>query len=377
MPNFKLPSTQDNLEVEDVLNNLIVLKDGSCAMVLQTNAINFGLLSEEEQDATIYAYAAFLNSLTFTVQVLIRSETKDISNYLHLLENQEIKEANESKKHQINSYKQFVRSLVTERNVLEKKFYIVIPYSSTELGGAQSFSPLPASKKQLPFEKTYILEKAKANLEPRRDHVMRQLGRIGLAAKPLNTQELIQLLFTMYNPSSHGIKLAETRDYTVPLVQPAYSGVTTPPPPAAPQPVSQVSTPAAAPSPEIPKPQEIVFSAPTPVAPVPPITAPTPTPLQSIPSVPPPQFIPSPIAGVTLTPPVSAPTPPINPPQVSTTIFSSTVAPTPPITPPQVSAPTPPAPPTPTPPQPKPSKTEFIDPQAAINVAVSALSQTK
>ena len=84
-------STQEYLPIEDIKNNLVVLKDGSCALVLSVSSVNFDLLSEREQEAIIYAYGALLNSLTFSIQIMIRSQRKDISSYLEILEKQEIK----------------------------------------------------------------------------------------------------------------------------------------------------------------------------------------------------------------------------------------------------------------------------------------------
>src|SRR3990167_5008334 len=107
-------TTQDHLEIEDVIDNLILLKDGSAALVIKTNAINFGLLSEEEQDATIYAYAALLNSLTFPIQIVIRSEQKDVTGYINLLAIQEQKQTNTLLKTQIQTYKKFVAQVVKE-----------------------------------------------------------------------------------------------------------------------------------------------------------------------------------------------------------------------------------------------------------------------
>jgi hypothetical protein len=217
-------STQQNIDVEDVINDIVLQKDGSCSLVIKTNALNFGLLSEEEQDATIYAYASFLNSLTFSVQILIRSDIKDISGYLRLLEEQEVKQMNPIKKNQIRDYKQFVANLITERNVLDKKFYVIIPFSTLELGVTESVSAsFFKPKKSLPFEKSYIIEKARASLEPKKDHLIRQLARIGLVARQMKTQELIQLLFSMYNATgSQGQQITNTSDYTTPMVQPAY-----------------------------------------------------------------------------------------------------------------------------------------------------------
>ena len=87
-----ISTTQDHLPVHDIQENLAILKNGSAAMVIETSAVNFGLLSQEEQDAIIYAYAALLNSLTFPIQILIRSKKKDISHYLDLLKQQQEKQ---------------------------------------------------------------------------------------------------------------------------------------------------------------------------------------------------------------------------------------------------------------------------------------------
>lgn len=232
-------TTQDHLNIEDIKDNLVLLKSGAAAMVLQTSAVNFGLLSEPEQDAIIYAYAGLLNSLTFPIQILIRSQKKDISHYLHLLKNQYDKQTHPAHKAAIDQYRHFVESLVKEGNILDKKFYITIPFSVMELGLKASTSSLTALKpskkpQKLPFSKDYILQRAKTNLEPKRDHVIRQFNRIGLRTHQLTTQQLIELFFGIYNPDSPGTQLASNLDYTQPLVQPAVNPPTSPPPPSTP-----------------------------------------------------------------------------------------------------------------------------------------------
>ncbi|MBI4035091.1 MAG: hypothetical protein HY381_01685 [Candidatus Chisholmbacteria bacterium] len=232
-------TTQDHLHLEDIKDDLLLLKNGSAAMVIQTSAVNFGLLSELEQDAIIYTYAGLLNSLTFPVQILIRSRKKDISHYLKLLQIQQQNQTQPDRKQQIQAYRQFIESLVKEGNILDKKFYIIIPFSTLELGIGQAttnalkiLKPRPA--KTLPFPKEYILQRAKTNLEPKRDHLIRQLNRIGLRSHQLTTQELIELFFSIYNPdSADTTKLAAAQDYTQPLVQPAVQKppTTTPPTP--------------------------------------------------------------------------------------------------------------------------------------------------
>lgn len=215
MPNPITTSTQQHLDIEDLTDNLVLLKDGSCCLLLETTAINFGLLSEEEQDAIIYTYAGLLNSLTFPAQIVIRSQLKDISSYLNLLKEQEDKQTRPALKGQIKKYRQFVEKTVKENNVLDKKFYISIPFSTLELGITQSAIGL--SKKGLPFPKDYILKHAKVNLYPKRDHVIRQFSKMGLKTQQLTTEKLIKLFYNIYNPEAHGQQFAETLQYQTPL----------------------------------------------------------------------------------------------------------------------------------------------------------------
>lgn len=216
-------TTQEHLDIEDIVDSLVLLKDGSAAMIVTTTAVNFGLLSETEQDATIYAYAALLNSLTFPIQIYIRSNHKDISGYEKLLKEREIQSAKPENKERIRKYREFIEETVRQRNVLDKKFYMVIPFYVLELGVTKSASALAKSgSKNLPFDKSYILGRAKMSLEPKRDHLIHQLTRLGLRARQLNTKELIQLFFEIYNPSSaHGQVLASPEEYETPIVQPA------------------------------------------------------------------------------------------------------------------------------------------------------------
>lgn len=203
MPDNIRSSTQEHLDIYTIKNHLVFLKDGSCAMVLRTTAINFNLLSEEEQDATIYAYAGFLNSLSFSIQILLRSQRKNISDYINLLDNQIQITASQKVKEQLLAYRQFVKSLVKENRVLEKKFYIVIPFSSIELGlSKSSFNPFAKEPQKPPYDLQYIEDKAAMVLYPRRDHVIRQFARIGLKVNQLTTGELTTLFYSIYNASS-------------------------------------------------------------------------------------------------------------------------------------------------------------------------------
>ncbi len=194
-------STQTFVEIEDVDHDIVLFVDGSAALVVSTTAVNFGLLSEKEQESLIFAYAGLLNSLSFPVQLIIRSQHKDISAYVKLLEEQEEKQKNPKLKTRIHSYRGFVESTVKEKSVLDKNFYIVVPFSSLELG--VSTNVLFGSKKRgLPYGKQFIYDRALTVLTPKRDHLLRLLGRLGLRGEQLNNKQLIKLFFTSYNPGA-------------------------------------------------------------------------------------------------------------------------------------------------------------------------------
>lgn len=200
-------TTQDHLDVETIQDDVVILKGGIISMIIQTTAINFGLLSEEEQDATIYAYAGLLNSLSFPIQIVIKSEKKDISSYLELLVTQEKKLKDETMKERMSAYRNFIETTIQEQNVLDKKFYLVVSYQMVTLSGKVEISE-------------ELIQKAKADLEPRRDHIVKQLSRIGLTAQQLNSQNLMKLFHGYYNSTVKGQKFTTASDYETPVVAP-------------------------------------------------------------------------------------------------------------------------------------------------------------
>lgn len=194
-------STQEFIEIEGIDHDVVMFVDGSCALVITTSAVNFGLLSEKEQEAIIYAYAGLLNSLSFPVEILIRSQHKDISSYLLLLEEQQRRQKNPKLIKNISDYRAFVASTVKEKDVLDKKFYFIIPFSSLELGISTKVL-FGNKKKGLPYEKSYIYDRALTVLTPKRDHILRLLNRLGLMGKQLTSEQLTRLFFSIYNPGS-------------------------------------------------------------------------------------------------------------------------------------------------------------------------------
>jgi len=217
-------STQEHLPIEDIIDGIVMLKDGSCSIVLSVSSVNFDLLSEQEQSALVFAYGGIINSLNFPIQIIIQSHSKDVSSYLKNLENIQEKQVNPQLKERIKQYRKFIEETVKKNNVLSKSFYIAVSFSTLELGiksggvkGAMMF--LPKNKKQeLPFTKEYILEKAKASLEPKRDHLVRLFSRLGLEIEPLNNKKLIDLFYRTYNEETAINQKIQNVNYQAPVV---------------------------------------------------------------------------------------------------------------------------------------------------------------
>ena len=199
-------STQAFIEIEEIKDDIVLMKDFSAATVLEVSAVNFWLLSTEEQSSIIYAYAGLLNSLSFPVQILILSKRMDISAYLEYLEGKISSQSSDLIKTRLVSYREFIKNIIKKNTVLEKRFFFVVPFSPLELGISGSN---PGS-----LNKQYVINRAKTALYPKRDNLIRLLSRTGLKGTVLNNQELTELYYNLYNPSSTGRKLAPIESYT-------------------------------------------------------------------------------------------------------------------------------------------------------------------
>ncbi|MFA5932643.1 MAG: hypothetical protein WCV81_00085 [Microgenomates group bacterium] len=182
-----MTTSQEFIPISDVSKNLVFQKDGSVAIILSVSAVNFALLFETEQISIIDSFAGLLNSLSFPIQIVIYSKIMDVSSYLHTIDNALARQANPLLKSMTLKYRDFVEKSIKDNNVLDKRFYVCIKLTSLELG------LLPSNME----EKT---KKVTTLLEPRRDHLIRQLDRLGLKAKQLTTEEIIKLFYEIYNP---------------------------------------------------------------------------------------------------------------------------------------------------------------------------------
>ena len=223
-------TTQEHLDVLDIQGDLILLKNGNASLVLETTSVNFDLLSEREQDSMIGAYASMLNSLSFPVQIVVRSRKLDLSNYLKWIDEQAAvtTQANPYLREKISSYKEFIVSLVQKGEVLDKRFYIVIPHFEAIAVPRPSFLDFLLGKKpQGPrINRAAILERAKVDLEPKRDHLLKQMERLGIKARQLTTPELIGMFYEIYNPEQARYQhiAGGAGNYTSVMVEPAVGG---------------------------------------------------------------------------------------------------------------------------------------------------------
>lgn len=225
-----MSTTQEHLLISDVKDDILLLKNGGGALVLQVSAVNFGLLSNREQIAIISAFAQMLNSLSFSIQILVYSARLNISSYLNLLDKAKQAQTNLLLSNMISNYRQFIQNTIKENDVLDKKFFVIIPLYSLEVG-------LTSSKMSLEH-------KIKTILLPRRDQIIRQLNRVGLKATQLTHQKLIETFYDIYNGqfvqniAAGPINNNESVEVSLKQPVPQPAPVPTQPPPA-PPPVQQ------------------------------------------------------------------------------------------------------------------------------------------
>lgn len=200
-------STQEHIPFEEIRDDLVVLKDGSISLVLEVSAVNFQLLSEKEQSAKIKAFGGLLNSVTFPLQVVVHTEKKDVRKYIEWLNSEMRRVLNPALRNQIALYMEFVKGIVVRHNVLEKTFYVTIPFISPLIqkeGFAEKFrSSLSKDNKSKVEDIQKLLQRAKTKLIPRKEHVQKQLKRMGVESRQLTTPELVALFHRIYNPTEY------------------------------------------------------------------------------------------------------------------------------------------------------------------------------
>jgi len=219
-------AAQDFLNLSTVRDGVIVLKSGGLRAILMASSLNFALKSAEEQEAIVFQYQNFLNSLDFSVQFVIHSRRLNIAPYLESMRGQSREETNELLKIQIDEYIEFVKSFVDLSNIVSKTFYVTIPYdlamfsvAATPEGviegitsGITSLLSGKSAQKKTSTETNEELEfqERKNQLQQRVDQVQLGLVRLGIRTAQLNTEEVIELLYGLYNQGEFGKKEENT-----------------------------------------------------------------------------------------------------------------------------------------------------------------------
>lgn len=199
----QIAATQKFLRIKGIRDGIVILESGVLRSVVLASSINFALLSEEEQNAKLFAFQDFLNSLEFPVEIVVQTRVLNISKYLEKVREAERMQENELLRMQISEYAEYISSLVELANITTTHFYVSVPYLPPVTGGPSGpfgklktmFSPAAQVKKELE-----TFEKSKEELQTRIGLVIGGLSGIGIRAAALDTQEVVELLYSWYNP---------------------------------------------------------------------------------------------------------------------------------------------------------------------------------
>jgi hypothetical protein len=199
-PKQEIGSTQDALPFAEIRDGTVVLKDGNLRKILLCSSINFSLKSEQEQNAIIFAYQNFLNSLDFPIQILMQSKKLDLSNYLAKLEDRANKQTNELLRMQTADYIEFIKRLINLANIMDKRFYVIVPYLVPPKIATPKI-PVPGGQAApTPILSEEEFQQYSKEIDQRVQVIQAGLGSIGIRSALLSTQQIIELLYGVYNP---------------------------------------------------------------------------------------------------------------------------------------------------------------------------------
>ncbi|MBI3633537.1 MAG: hypothetical protein HY226_04565 [Candidatus Vogelbacteria bacterium] len=206
MDRAKSKSSQEFVPIKEIREGVTVSKDGSIQMVLMASSLNFALKSHDEQTAILLQYQSFLNSLDFTIQILIESKKLDIKPYLATIDERIAAQTEDLLKVQTREYKEFIKKFTETVNIMSKSFFVVIPYNPpTFQSGTSIVSPLAklfgrTTDKSVYQQEVANFEENRTQLEQRVNVVNQGLARLGVRTIKLGTEELIELYYRIFNP---------------------------------------------------------------------------------------------------------------------------------------------------------------------------------
>lgn len=196
---------QDLIQISEIRDGVAILNDGTMRSILMVSSINFALKAEDEQEAIIYAYQEFINSLDFGIQITISSRKLDINPYIEEVKGLRDKQLNELLRVQMGEYINFVQELVKDSNIMSKTFFITIPFSVTQNKKEGILERFMKGFKTATGARTMTDEEFEHNknqLFQRVEQVAGGLRSMGLRIVPLQTQEVLELFYNIYNPNT-------------------------------------------------------------------------------------------------------------------------------------------------------------------------------
>lgn len=197
------PSTHQLIDIKEIKEGTIILKNKNLRSILMVSSINFDLKSADEKKALVAAFQRFLNALDFTVQIVIHSRPLELTEYFAFLRAQQEKQENELLKIQTTEYLDFIRELVKLSNIMSKFFYVVIPYDIAVIKKSsflKNIMPGKSSKESRQEKEEIKYGEAKNKLLLRVSQISGLLGEMGLRTIPLKDKEIIELFYGLYNP---------------------------------------------------------------------------------------------------------------------------------------------------------------------------------
>jgi len=205
MSNTKAKISQEFVPIEEIRDGIVVLKDGGMCLIVMASSLNFALKSSDEQQAIIFQFQNFLNSLDFSVQFQIQSRKLDIRPYLATLEERIEKQTNDLIKIQIKEYIEFIKNFTETTSVMTKNFFVIIPYNPPLVNSENSKGFLSKilgkeTKKELSEAQKRTFEENRTQIEQRASVVEQGLSRTGVRTIPLGTEELVELYYKIFNP---------------------------------------------------------------------------------------------------------------------------------------------------------------------------------
>jgi hypothetical protein len=195
-------ATQDFVTIKDIRDGVVLLKGGQMCSVLLASSVNFALKSTDEQQAILQQFQTFLNTLDFSLQIYVQSRRLNIDPYLQLLATRESAQDNDLMRIQLREYIEFIRTFTTEVDIMEKNFYVVVPYSPAPINltkGITSMFMGSTPKTSLPGDQQF--EEHRIQLDQRIALVEGGLSGIGVRTVQLKTDDLVELFYHTYNPT--------------------------------------------------------------------------------------------------------------------------------------------------------------------------------